>query len=123
MKASAIAFASLLLFPIAGAYAQGTNDAQIASIVVTANQVDIDAGKLAHATSTNTDVKKFAQLMIDDHTGVNKSVTELVSRRKVTPEHNPTSQSLKTEGAKNDTPPKSPEGMAHQKAQTHTAAP
>ena len=31
----------------AAAGAQGVNDAQIASIVVTANQVDIDAGKLA----------------------------------------------------------------------------
>ncbi len=29
------------------ASAQGVNDAQIAAIVVTANQVDIDAGKLA----------------------------------------------------------------------------
>ncbi len=116
MKASAIAFASLLLFPIAGAYAQGTNDAQIASIVVTANQVDMDAGKLAHATSTNTDVKKFAQLMIDDHTGVNKSATELVSRLKVTPEDNPTSQSLKSDGETNVAHLKSLEGTAFDKA-------
>ena len=29
------------------ASAQGVNDAQIAAIVVTANQVDIDAGKVA----------------------------------------------------------------------------
>ena len=33
--------------------AQGVNDAQIASIVVTANQVDIDAGKVAAARGTN----------------------------------------------------------------------
>ena len=49
------------------------NDAQIASIVVTANQVDIDAGKLAASKTTNAEVKKFAQLMVTDHTGVNKS--------------------------------------------------
>ena len=47
MKASVV-FVSALLLSAAGASAQtnpGINDAQIASIVVTANQVDIDAGK------------------------------------------------------------------------------
>ena len=47
MKVAAIVLASSLLLAAAGASAQGINDAQIASIVVTANQVDIDAGKLA----------------------------------------------------------------------------
>jgi len=101
MKTSVIVCAASLLFPMAGAYAQGVNDAQIASIVVTANQVDIDAGKLAHSMATDAGVKKFAQLMITDHTGVNKSATALVSKLKVTPEDNPTSQSLKSDGEKN----------------------
>jgi putative membrane protein len=100
MKESLVVFAGLLL-ATASVYAQGVNDAQIASIVVTANQVDIDAGQLAHAASTNTDVKKLAQLMIDDHAGVNQSATALVTRLKVTPEDNPTRQSLKSEGEKN----------------------
>jgi putative membrane protein len=116
MKPSVIVFVGLLLFPVAGAYAQGVNDAQIASIVVTANQVDIDAGKLAHSTSTNADVKKFAQLMITDHTGVNKSATALVTKLKVTPEDNPTSQSLKSEGEKNVVHLKSLKGTAFDKA-------
>ncbi len=60
MRVSAIVIASTLLFAVAGASAQGVNDAQIASIVVTANQVDIDAGKLAQSTSANAEVKKFA---------------------------------------------------------------
>ena len=34
------------------ASAQGVNDAQIAAIVVTANQVDIDAGKLAKSMAS-----------------------------------------------------------------------
>ena len=94
MKILITVSAMALLFAPAPSRAQAINDAQIASVVVTANQVDIDAGKLAHTTSTNADVKKFAQLMIDDHTGVNKSATELVTRLKVTPEDNPTSQAL-----------------------------
>ena len=111
-----IALSALALFlSTAPLRAQSINDAQIASIVVTANQVDIDAGKLAR-TSTNADVKKFAQLMIDDHTGVNKSATALVTRLKVTPEDNPTSQSLKAGGDKNVALLKTLTGAAFDKA-------
>ena len=100
MKVSAIVIAGSLLLP-AAAYAQGVNDAQIASIVVAANQVDIDAGKLAAASSKNAEVKKFAELMVTDHSGVNKQAVALVTRLKVTPEDNETSKSLKAGGEKN----------------------
>lgn len=83
------------------ALAAGPSDPQIAAIVVTANQVDIDAGKLAASKSTSKDVKAFAQLMVTDHTGVNKSATELVQKLHVTPESNPTSQSLQKGGDDN----------------------
>jgi len=69
-RVSLIVAAGLLPVADASASAQGVNDAQIASIVVTARQVDIDTGKLAHATPTNADVKKCAQLMITDHTSL-----------------------------------------------------
>src|SRR5262249_44029405 len=103
MKLATILTASTL-FAVAvasSAAAQAPNDAQIASIVVTANQVDIDAGNLAKSTSTNPDVKAFAQTMVTDHTGVNKSAVDLVTKLKVTPEDNPTSQALKSGGEKN----------------------
>ncbi len=83
------------------AQAAGPTDPQIAAIVVTANQVDIDAGKLALTKAHSPDVKSFAQLMITDHSGVNKSATELVTRLHVTPETNPTSQSLQKGGDDN----------------------
>ena len=101
MKFSAVVVAGLLLAPVAGASAQGVNDAQIASIVVTANQVDIDAGKLAAAQASDPEVKKFAQLMVTDHTGVNKQAVDLATKLKVTPEDNPTSKSLKAGGDEN----------------------
>jgi putative membrane protein len=53
MKVSAFVITGALLLSVSGAYAQDINDAQIAKIVVTANQVDIDAGKLAAAKATN----------------------------------------------------------------------
>lgn len=100
MKCSLILAAALLLLPI-GSVAQGISDAQIAAIVVTANQIDIDAGKLAVERSSNDKVKAFAQLMVTDHSGVNKAATELVTRLKVTPQASSISQALQAGGDKN----------------------
>ena len=79
----------------------GPTDPQIAAIVVTANQVDIDAGKLATAKARAQEVKAFGQQMITDHTGVNKQATELVTKLKVKPEKNATSKNLKQDGDDN----------------------
>jgi putative membrane protein len=100
----------------ATAGAQAVNDAQIASIVVTANQVDIDAGKLASERAAKPEVKKFGELMVTDHTGVNKAAVELVTKLKVTPQDNPTSQSLKAGGDKNLANLKTLKGAAFDKA-------
>ena len=81
------------------AYAQqGPSDPQIAHIVVTANQVDIDAGKLAEKSGSSKEVRDFGKQMVADHTSVNKSATELVTKLKVKPETNDTSASLKKGG-------------------------
>ena len=116
MKVPAIVVAGLLMFPFASVSAQGVNDAQIASIVVTANQVDIDAGTLAASRSTNSEVKAFAQLMVTDHTGVNNSAIALAKKLNVTPQDNPTSQSLKAGGEKNRAHLKTLKGTAFDKA-------
>jgi putative membrane protein len=107
---------AVALAPASTALAQNPNDAQIASIVVTANQVDIDAGKLAASKASNADVKAFGEQMVTDHTGVNKQATELATRLKVTPEDNPTSQTLKSGGDANLTTLKGLSGAAFDKA-------
>lgn len=98
------------------AAAQSVNDAQIASIVVTANQVDIDAGELASKMATNPEVKKFGATMVTDHTGVNKAAVDLATRLKVTPEDNATSKALKAGGEKNIARLKTLKGAAFDKA-------
>jgi putative membrane protein len=113
---AAITIAGLLVVSATGASAQAPTDAQIAHIVVTANQVDINAGKRAASKGTNGDVKKFGQQMVTDHTGVNKQATELVTKLKVTPQDNPTSQSLKAGGKKNIANLKTLKGAAFDKA-------
>jgi putative membrane protein len=116
MKLQVFVVAGSLFLPVPFAAAQGVNDAQIASIVVTANQVDIDAGNLAKSKASNDEVKKFAQTMVTDHTGVNKSATDLVTKLKVTPQDNETSQSLKSGGQKNVAALKGLKGAAFDKA-------
>lgn len=96
---------------VAGVLALGTTmviaqstaptDAQIAGIVVAANTVDINAGKVAQSTSHNKDVKEFAQRMITDHSGVNKQATALVTKLHVTPGDSAISQGLKDGGVAN----------------------
>ena len=123
MKVSSICFAASFLVATAGAFAQGAapagagpSDAQIAHIVVTANQVDIDAGKLAESKGASKDVKAFGKQMVTDHTGVNKQATALATKLKVKPEDNPTSQSIKKGGTDNVANLKGLKGAAFDKA-------
>lgn len=98
------------------AFAQAPNDAQIAHIVVTANQVDIDAGKLAEKRAKHADVKALGKQMVTDHTAVNKQAKDLAARLKVKPEDNATSQSLKKGGDENVKKLKTLKGDAFDKA-------
>jgi len=96
----ALVAATLILGATAGAGDLPT-DPQIVAIVVTANQVDIDAGKLAESKAAAKEVKDFAKLMVTDHTGVNNTAKDLAAKLKVAPESNATSKSLQQGGDKN----------------------
>ena len=116
-----LALAAGLAFALgfaASVHAQGAapNDAQIAGIVVAANQVDIDAGRLAESQGHSNDVKTFGRQMVTDHTAVNKQATELVTKLKVKPEDSDTSKSLKAGAADNIKNLKSLKGAAFDKA-------
>jgi putative membrane protein len=111
-------FVAALVLSVGATWGQGAGptDPQIAAIVVTANQVDIDAGKLAHSKAQSKDVKEFAQRMITDHSGVNKSATELVQKLHVTPEPSATSAGLQKGGDANLAALKKLSGSAFEKA-------
>lgn len=87
--------------PAAAPAAAQPSDAQIAAIVVAANQVDIDAGRYAKAHATTKAVKDFAREMIADHSAVNAAAKALAAKLKLTPEGNSTSESLMAGGQKN----------------------
>src|ERR1700750_767177 len=80
------------------AFAAAPTDPQIAHIAYTAGVIDIAAAKQALAKSRNKAVRSFAQEMVRDHQAVNVKALALVKKLHVTPQDNPTSQSL-TKGA------------------------
>ncbi len=91
---AAALLSALLSAAPAAAADQKPTDPQIAHIAYTAGVLDIEAAKQALAKSKNKDVLAFAQQMVGDHTSVNDQALALVKKLNVTPEDNPTSQSL-----------------------------
>ncbi len=79
---------------------QKLTDPEIASIVVAANKVDIEAGTFAAAHSKNAKVQAFAQTMERDHTSVNKQAVDLVTKLNVQPKENEVSRKLTSDGEK-----------------------
>lgn len=93
-----VVFASVIAIA-APAVAGAPNDAQIAHIAYTAGNIDIAAAKQALAKSHDTAVRSFASEMVRDHSAVNDKALALVKKLHVTPEDNPTSQSLRKSAA------------------------
>ncbi|CAG9268128.1 DUF4142 domain-containing protein [Paraburkholderia unamae] len=102
-RTSRLAVFVLLACAGGAAPAQDTlpSDSQIAAIVVSANQADIDAGRLAESKAQKKDVRTFAQRMVSDHTSVNAAAVALVHKLGVVPQDNPVSESLKQGGETN----------------------
>ena len=101
MKNASITVFAIAALAAGAAYAQNPSDPQIAGIVVTANQIDIDAGKLAKSHTKNKEVQGFANQMIKDHTAVNKQAVALAKKLKVKPAASDTQASLKKGASEN----------------------
>jgi len=69
-------------------------DPEIASVAVTADQIDIDYAAIATKKSKNKQVLEFAATMAKDHGSVNAKAVALAKKLGVTPQDNPTTQSL-----------------------------
>jgi putative membrane protein len=104
LKSSILILTALTLANLGTARAQSTpaagglTDPQIAMIAVTADSVDIDAGKLAEEKASSKEVKDFGATMVRDHTAVNAKATALAKKLNLTPEESATSKSLKADG-------------------------
>lgn len=118
----ALAFA-LLVNPATAQENPKLSDAEVASVAVIANQIDIDNAKLAQQKSKNEDVRQFAQTMINDHNAVIKQATALVQKLGVTPKENAVGRQLQADAVKARKTLRAKSGSAFDKAYvTHEVA-
>lgn len=75
------------------------NDGQIAAITEAANNAEIEQAKVAQDKCKDPRVKKFAAMMITDHTKAKQKQADLVSRLSLTPSESTESQQLATDTA------------------------
>lgn len=75
------------------------SDANIAAMVLASNNTDISYARLVPTRAQRDDVKKFAERMLTDHTGVNALVTDLLRKLDVAPEDNAISLDMRDESA------------------------
>ena len=69
-------------------------DPEIASVAVTADQIDIDYAAIAKQKSKNAKVLEFAATMAKDHQSVNDQAVALATKLSLTPKDNAITQSL-----------------------------
>lgn len=69
-------------------------DPEIASVAVTANQIDIEYARIALKKTKNADIRKFAETMARDHQAVIDQAVALVTKLSVTPKDNATSKAF-----------------------------
>ena len=79
--------------------AEGPTDSQIVGIVLAADEIDIEYGRMALAKSQDKAVRDFAQRMVTDHSAVQKSVIGLAEKLGINAEDSPTSDGLKKTAA------------------------
>jgi len=91
------------------------SDAEIASVAVVANQIDIDYAEIAKKRSKNEDVLKFAETMKNDHMAVIGRAAALVKKLGVTPKDNAVSQKLLADAKKMKTTLNSTSGKSFDK--------
>jgi len=76
------------------------SDAEILGVIQAVNQAEIDSGNMADTTSSNSDVKSFAQLMLKEHYKAYAALKDLSVTQKITPQNNWLSDKVKADEEK-----------------------
>ncbi len=92
------------------------SDAEVASVAVTANQIDIEYAEIAQLKSKNSEVLNFAKTMANDHKAVIEQAVALAGKLKVTPQTNKLTKQLLADAGKTKKMLKSKKGIAFDKA-------
>lgn len=116
LLAAGVITATVLLSSTSNAQTTKLSDAEIASVAVTANQIDVNYAAIAAKKSKNAGVLRFAKTMADDHSAVIKTATKLVTKLKVTPKNNAVTESLNAGALKTTKDLNAKSGKAFDKA-------
>lgn len=95
-----IVYTIMCSIPVFAQKGQKLSDAEVASVAVVANQIDIDYAEIAKKRSVNADILKFAEIMKNDHAAVIGQAVALVKKLGVTPKDNAVSQKLLADAQK-----------------------
>lgn len=79
--------------------AERVTDANIAAMVLALNNTDISYARLVPSRAEREDIKRFAERMLTDHTGVNQLVTSLLQKLNLAAEDNLASLDMRDESA------------------------
>jgi len=107
---------AVLSVPVVAQETPKLTDAEIASVAVTANQIDIEYAQIAQKKSKNADVLKFAETMAKDHQSVIDQAVALATKLGVTPKDNATTKSFLAGAVKTKAMLNSKNGNAFNKA-------
>lgn len=80
------------------ATAPAMSEANLVAVIAAANGSEIAGAQLAKTRSTNKDVKKLADELIDDHHDFQKKVDDAAKAAHVTPQSSPSADSLQQAG-------------------------
>lgn len=92
------------------------SDPEVASVAVTANQIDINYADIARKKSKDAEILKFAETMARDHKAVIEQAAALAKKLGVTPKDNAVSQKLLADAKKTEKSLRAKSGKAFNKA-------
>ena len=92
------------------------SDTQIAKVLLTINDGEIDQAKTAKSHAQNQAVKDFANMMNDQHQANTKETKDIAKKNKINPEDSDLAKSLKEEAKTMNNDLKRQEKMAFDKA-------
>lgn len=105
--------------PAAATAEQGPPPAEVLTKLHHANQMEIEAGKLAQEKGHSKEVKAYGKMLERDHTAADKQVTGLAKQLKVEFETMPDMKNAKLEAAKSATGPEFDKAFAAAMVEDH----
>lgn len=103
MKRFSSAICFCMFLALTSAYGQEKpklSDAEVASVAVVANQIDIAYSQVAKEKSKNSEILNFAETMANDHKAVIEQASALVKKLGLTPQDNEVSKKLLADAEK-----------------------